>query len=260
MRVGVNEFGFLSFKNRIILTSKNEIKIITSLHQKKYRNKYGLFVAEGAKLIADLFSAGLSLRYFMALEGTLAGLPAPEYLSEKELQKMSALKNTNGWLAVFEIPTPKVLSNDELIVVLDSVRDPGNLGTIIRLCDWFGVHHIVCSEDTVDCFNPKVVQSTMGSIARVSIHYTQLNEYLSQTNLPIYGAVLGGTSVYAEPLEKAAILVLGSEAHGISNSILSKLSHRIMIPNFGGVASAESLNVATASAILLNEFRRSTEK
>ncbi len=260
MRVGVNEFRFLSFKNRIILTSNNEIKLITSLHQKKYRIKHGLFVAEGAKLIADLFHSNLKLKYFFAQEGTLPGLPSPEYLSEKELQKMSALKNTNGWLAVFQIPDEETIPDDDLIVVLDTVRDPGNLGTIIRLCDWFGVKHLVCSEDTVDSFNPKVVQSTMGSIARVTIHYTSIVEFLTTTKLPIFGAVLEGDNVYKTSLPEAAVLVMGSEANGISESILTKLNHRITIPNFRKSEGAESLNVATATGILLNEFRRSIER
>jgi TrmH family RNA methyltransferase len=152
------------------------------------------------------------------------------------------------------------LKNSGLIVALDAIRDPGNLGTIIRLCDWFGVQQLICSEDTADCYNPKVVQATMGSLARVQIHYVSLLEFFEATDLPIYGGFMDGKNVYSEKLPKDGIIVMGNEANGISEEIIQKITHKITIPRFGNLQKTESLNVATATAILLSEFRRFTEK
>lgn len=242
------------------MISNNEIKLITSLQQKKYRIKHGLFVAEGEKLILDLIESGMKAHSFFATQPAPELNVSPTLIGQNELQKISSLKNSNGWLAVFEIPQSVALDQDELILVLDAVRDPGNLGTIIRLCDWFGVSHLICSEDTVDCFNPKVVQATMGSIARVCIHYLSLESFLKESTLPIYGAVLNGSNIYRQKLPEAAILVMGSEAHGISENITSYITQTITIPQFGSGGRAESLNVATATAVLLSEFRRTIEK
>jgi len=177
-------------------------------------------------------------------------------ISQLELQKISALKEANTLLGVFYIPKKGEALQEGLQVVLDRVRDPGNLGTIIRLCDWFGVKQLICSHDTVDCFNPKVVQATMGSIARVSVSYLDLSGHLKNTSLPIYGAVMDGINVYAQPLPEKAILVMGNEANGISPNITSLLQKKITIPYFSKNATAESLNVATATGILLSEFKR----
>lgn len=242
------------------MISNNEIKLITSLQQKKYRIKHGLFVAEGEKLILDLMESGMKVHSFYTTQMTPEFNISPILISQNELQKISSLKNSNGWLAVFEIPHFEAVDQNELILALDAIRDPGNLGTIIRLCDWFGVSNLICSEDTVDCFNPKVVQATMGSIARVGIHYLSLESFLKDSSLPIYGAVLSGTTIYEQKLPEAAILVMGSEAHGISENIASYISHTITIPQFGLGKRAESLNVASATAVLLSEFRRTIEK
>ena len=180
-------------------------------------------------------------------------------VSQKDLQKISSLKTANTALAVFQQPKQVELSENGLQVALDSVRDPGNLGTIIRLCHWFGVQHLVCSLDTVDCFNPKVVQATMGSIGRVSVHYVDLSEYLQQTKLPVYAAVMEGENVYTSQLPQHALLVMGNEASGISESLAPFLGYKITIPQFSKNNTAESLNVATATGILLSEFRRNSE-
>jgi RNA methyltransferase, TrmH family len=242
------------------LISNNEIKLITSLQQKKYRIKHGLFVAEGEKLIRDLIGSGMKMHSFFATQVVAEFKVSPILISQNDLRKISSLKNSNGWLAVFEIPQSAAVEQHDLILALDAVRDPGNLGTIIRLCDWFGISYLICSEDTVDCFNPKVVQATMGSIARVGIQYLSLESFLKESSLPIYGAVLNGANLYDLPLPDAAILVMGSEAHGISENISNYITHKITIPQFGTGGKAESLNVATATAILLSEFRRTIER
>src|SRR5690606_27302098 len=171
------------------------------------------------------------------------------------MKKLSCLKTPTEILGVFHMPAQKSLKTEGLILALDNVRDPGNLGTIIRLCDWFGVSQLVCSESTVDCYNPKVVQATMGSLARVQINYLDLEHFLSSTDKPIYGAIMEGENVYKSKLAKDAILVMGNESNGIDSSILKKLSNTLSIPRFGS-RQTESLNVATATAILLSEFNR----
>jgi len=249
------------------LVSKSQLKLITSLQQKKYRDKTGLFVAEGPKVIAEFIKAGLSLVSFFTTssEDQVAYLENDlrkkyHQVSSNELQKMSFLKTANTSLAVFNIPKTKGQERKGFIIALDAVRDPGNLGTIIRLCDWFDVTQLICSEDTTDCFNPKVVQATMGSLARIDIRYVNLSEYIKNTSLPIYGAVMDGDSVYQSTLPTEAIIVLGNEANGISEEIQKQINHPITIPQFGVKKDTESLNVATATAVLLSEFKRTTEK
>ena len=225
---------------------------------KKYRIQNKLFVAEGEKLIRDLLESGLELHsLFTCEEVSLPNIPS-RTIDSKTLQKISSLKTSNGWLAVFHLPKDVPLDEKGLIVALDAVRDPGNLGTIIRLCDWFGVDQLICSEDTVDCFNPKVIQATMGSIGRVGVYYIDLYTFLKGTQIPIYSAVLEGESIYEAKLPKEGILLMGSEAHGVSDNLIELSDKGITIPKFSKGVGAESLNVATATAILLNEFRRST--
>ena len=225
---------------------------------KKYRIQNKLFVAEGEKLIRDLLGSGLELHSLFTSEHvSLPNIPS-RTIDSKTLQKISSLKTSNGWLAVFHLPKEMPFKEKGLIVALDAVRDPGNLGTIIRLCDWFGVDYLVCSEDTVDCFNPKVIQATMGSIGRVGVYYMNLNTFLKETQIPIFSAVLDGESIYEAKLPKEGILLMGSEAHGVSDKLMELSDNGITIPKFHKGSGAESLNVATATAILLNEFRRST--
>ena len=242
------------------MISKSEIKLITSLQQKKYRNKHGLFIAEGKKIIADLLASGIQLFALYTTEDNTELTSNFQRISESDLKKISTLKNSNGFVAVFKIPEPESYKTKGLQVFLEAIRDPGNLGTIIRLCDWFGVEQLICSEDTVDCYNPKVVQASMGSIARVSIHYRPLLPLLMETNLPSYAAVMNGENIYANALPQEAILVMGNEANGISEELLKQTQHPMTIPNFSKNNSAESLNVATATGILLSEFRRTIER
>ncbi len=242
------------------MISKGQIKLITGLHQKKYRSKSHSFIAEGPKLILDLLDSGLELHLLFSTR-PLQNFPVEaQSISETELRRISALKTPNTALAVFKIPQYSAPMDEGLIVALDAIRDPGNLGTIIRLCDWFGISQLLCSEDTADCFNPKVVQATMGSIARVQVHYLDLKQYLQQTSLNVFGAFMDGKSVYDCKLPEKGILVMGNEANGISGSISEVIQHKIAIPNFSKNQDAESLNVATATAILLNEFKRTTGK
>jgi TrmH family RNA methyltransferase len=238
------------------LVSKSQIKLITSLQHKKYRDKTGLFVAEGPKLIAELQNARLKLHLLLSTEALSDPSSNKVFVSEQELQRISFLKTANSSLALFEIPTYENIKSAGLILALDAVRDPGNLGTIIRLCDWFGVTQLVCSEDTADCYNPKVVQATMGSIARVQVSYCNLSEYILNSELPVFGACMDGTDVYTKRWPAEGIIVMGNEANGISDAVLGALDEQITIPQFGKRQETESLNVATATAILLSEFRR----
>ncbi len=239
------------------MLSKSQIKLINSLTQKKYRQKHQLFFAEGVKVIKELLNSNFALEMLFT-EVDLFYTPKDkiQLLEQGELQKISKLSTPQTALALFKIPEDFEPIKKGLIVALDGVRDPGNLGTIIRLCDWFGVENLLCSTDTVDCYNPKVVQATMGSIARVEVSYTNLEESLPKLNLPLYGTFMQAESVYSAVLPKEAVLVLGNEANGISSRIEKILTHSISIPQFGTHQKTESLNVATATAISLSEFRR----
>ncbi len=236
------------------MVAKSQLKFIKSLHQKKYRSRHGLFLAEGVKTVGDLIRAGWRPRFLYTTED-LPGLEGATPISEAELKQVSTLVHPNKVLGVFEIPEPGLPSFTGWLLALDGVRDPGNLGTIIRLCDWFGVRHILCSPDTVDCFNPKVLMATMGTIANVHLHYQPLEGILRQSGLPLYGASMEGTPVTDHALPGEGILLMGSESHGISSSLRQLLQHTLAIPSRpdGG---AESLNVGTATAILLYEVFR----
>lgn len=241
------------------MLSKNQIKLITSLKQKKYRQQHKLFVVEGKKAINELLQSKLELQhlYTTTLEfDVLENLVTK--ISNIELKKISFLKTPNTALAVFKIPKEQPIDYNNLIVALDNVRDPGNLGTIIRLCDWFGVKDLLCSIETVDCYNPKVIQATMGSITRVNVSYLDLKQILSDTNSEVLGAFMDGENIYENKLPKSGIIVLGNEANGISKTIEELISKRISIPRFGELQVTESLNVANATAILLSEFKRRT--
>lgn len=217
-------------------------------------------MAEGPKVINEFLEEGLKLKWLFTTDPSQIASDSHFPVTETELKKISFLKTANTSLALFEIPDNKLHPLSGLIVALDALRDPGNLGTIIRLCDWFGVKNLICSEDTVDCFNPKVVQASMGSLARVQVQYLSLLSFLETTDLPIYGGFMDGENVYSQSLPQNAIVVLGNEANGISAGISERITQRISIPRFGESQKTESLNVATAAAILLNEFRRATGK
>lgn len=238
------------------MLSKNQIKLITSLKQKKYRLQHGFFVAEGIKTIKELLQSYLEFHALYTTEPS--NFDAKDYIliSENELKRISFLTTPNKALAIFKIPDTKPIKKDQLILVLDSVRDPGNLGTIIRLCDWFGITDLVCSKETADCFNPKVIQATMGSITRVNVTYLDLEAFLKESKLPIFGAFIEGDNVYKTKLSKKGILIMGNEANGVSKEIEAIITEKISIPRFGEIQETESLNVATATAILLSEFKR----
>lgn len=240
------------------MVTKNQIKLITSLQQKKYRQAHQLFFAEGIKGIQELLQSNFELEHLYATEALFNEVhPAKKtIISDSDLKKISALATPNNCLAVFKIPKEKPITENGLIVALDDVRDPGNLGTIMRLCDWFGISQLVCSEQTVDIYNPKVVQATMGSIARVNVNYVDLNAFIQKTTLPVFGTFMDGKNIYTEGLPKEGIIVMGNEANGISQSIEKSIKNRLTIPRFGDLQQTESLNVATATAIILSEFRR----
>jgi TrmH family RNA methyltransferase len=240
------------------MVSKNQIKLITSLQQKKYRAANKLFFAEGIKVIQELLDSNFELEHLYSTQNDFEAVLTSKksLIQETDLKKISALATSNTCLAVFKIPLEKKINESGLIVALDSIRDPGNLGTILRLCDWFGVNEIVCSRETVDVYNPKVVQATMGSIARVNVSYIDLNSFISATNLPVFGTFMDGTNIYKTTLPHEGIVVMGNEANGISEELEKLVKNKLSIPRFGAIQKTESLNVATATAIVLSEFRR----
>ena len=242
------------------MISKNQIKFVKQLEMKKYRQREGLFVAEGPKVVSDLLTAGFEPHSLFATEEWAAANSAYncQFVSPDELRKLSFLQHPQQVLAVFRLPSPLTPHPSPLTIALDGIQDPGNLGTIIRIADWFGIDTIVCSEDTADAWSPKVVQATMGSIARVSILYTDLIEFLSNATIPICGTLLDGDDIYQQELPQEAIIVMGNEGNGISPAIRKLVNRRLLIPQFR--PGAESLNVAIATAITCSEFRRRGSK
>lgn len=251
------------------MLSKAKIKLIQSLEQKKRRKEERLFVAEGPKVVGDLLPF-FTCRLIAATAVWLKEHPqtkAAEIIevTHEELRKASFLKTPQEVLAVFELPQPTLPANiaeKELCLALDDVQDPGNLGTIIRIADWFGIKHLICSIGTVDAFSPKTVQASMGAVARVNVHYTNLQEYLANLHsenaqIPIYGTFLEGNNIYKEPLSANGIIVMGNEGNGISSLTEQLVTHKLFIPNYPeGSLTSESLNVAIATAITCSEFRR----
>ena len=240
------------------MISKSYIKLIHSLERKKIRDEQGKFVLEGEKMLLEILNwkSENLVHLFYTEDFKLNVLSFDEskctQISEKELKSISRLQTPNKALAIFQ-KWEAIEVKSDFFIALDGVQDPGNMGTIMRLADWFGVPEIICSKDTVDCFNPKVVQATMGAIFRVQVRYVDLEEYLPKLNLPLYGALLEGENVYRKSLTPKGVLILGNEGKGISPSIQQLIDHPISIPRFG---AAESLNVSTAGAILLSEFFR----
>ena len=236
---------------------KRHIKLITSLKQKKFRQEHQLFVAEGIKTVNELIRSDYECYhlYTTTLDFDVSDVKQTR-ITPNELKKISFLRTPNEVLGLFRIPQSKPIDFSKLVIALDDVRDPGNLGTIIRLCDWFGVKDLVCSLETVDCFNPKVVQATMGSITRVNVSYVDLKETLQEAGSSLFGTFMDGENVYTSELPKKGVLLLGNEANGISKDVESIVTHRIAIPRFGQIKATESLNVANATAIFLSEFMR----
>lgn len=237
--------------------TKAQVKWVRSLQQKKFRDTEGVFVAEGAKCVNDLQES-----FELVLKVT------HENATNTEIEQMSSLRTPQGVIGVFKqreaMGDRQGAIGNELWVALDGVQDPGNLGTIIRTCDWFGIHHIICSRETADCYNPKVVQATMGALARVHCHYVNnlaevLTEYKA-AGIPIYGTLLEGENMYAEgciPTKNQGIIVMGNEGKGLTTEVRNVVTHPLLIPSYpAGIATSESLNVSIATAIVLAEFRR----
>ena len=238
------------------MISKNQIKFIKSLSLKKNRVKAQLFVAEGEKIVTELLNSKFEIEHIYATKqfsviNSSQNL-AVTLVSNEELSMISNLKSPNNVLAIVRISEKELKNYVGITLVLDDVNDPGNLGTIIRICDWFGAINIICSENTVDCYNPKVVQSAMGSLFRVNIKYLHLPTYLANIDTPIYGAYMSGIDVKGQNFHKQSHLIMGNEANGISKSISDYITNKVSIKNIG--KNAESLNVAVAASILLHEF------
>ena len=240
------------------MITRAEILDIKALANKQGREDLGAFIAEGEKLVDEIRNSSLRIRRILQTKPIFA---EGELISEKEMERISQLKSANSVLAVVELPKHKLtLANPtkNLVLCLDRIQNPGNLGTIIRLADWFGISDIVCSEDTADCFNPKVVQATMGAILRVRVHYTNLAAWLaSHKDVCIYGTFLEGENIYNAELEKAGVIVMGNEGQGISAEVAKCVSHKLLIPPYPAYrCGSESLNVAVATAVICSEFRR----
>ena len=255
-------------KNKMI--SKNQIKYIHQLELKKFRKRENCFVAEGPKVVGDLMRKYQPIAIYATEEYfkesgvsvQVSGIRNQEIVvTAEELRRISFLQTPQQVLALFPIPEPNYqlsIVNCQLSLALDGIQDPGNLGTIIRIADWFGIDTIYCSEDTADVYNPKVVQATMGSLAHVHIIYTNLLKLFDSlpNDYPIYGTLLDGDDIYQQPLSQEGIIVMGNEGNGISEAVRQRVTHRLLIPNFHQGDSAESLNVAIATAITCSEFRR----
>ena len=255
------------------MISKSQQKYIRSLEHKKYRRKEGVFVAEGVKTVGDLMMV-IPVKEIYATHEWMtthtAQIPHEAIVHEitdAELERLSFQQHPQQVLALFPLPDPAVPSNlitgeikdKTLVLALDGVQDPGNLGTIIRIADWFGINTIICSTDTADAYNPKVIQATMGSIARTNIIYTDLLSFIDQLphDYPIYGTLLDGQDIYQQQITPYGLIIMGNEGRGISAPIAERVNHRLLIPNFPeGRPTADSLNVAIATAITCAEFRR----
>jgi TrmH family RNA methyltransferase len=245
------------------MLSKSQISFVKSLHQKKYRKENGFFIVEGIKSIKEFIQSKFQIDtifYNIEHQHLLPKMPTNIKLfevSNAELLKISTLQNPQGFLAVVKTPQTNNFNVKDLkgkfTLVLDGVQDPGNMGTIIRTADWFGFDKIICSNDCVEVYNPKTVQATMGSLARVEIYYENLSNLLNNITIPIYGALLNGNSIYEVEWGKQGLIILGNEGQGISDEIISKINNPITIPRFG---MAESLNVAVSASIFCSELVR----
>lgn len=245
------------------MLSKSQINLLKSLQQKKFRREHGLFIVEGHKSITEFINSAYPVEavyYTPSFDSKVLKLSQKINcceISVTELEKVSSLKTPQDALALVKTPEWPVLQHEQLkgkfSLVLDGVQDPGNLGTIIRIADWFGIDHIICSEDTVDAYNPKVVQACMGSLARVKVHYTALTDFLPKIKLPVFGALLDGENIYHTDFGKEGLIVMGNEGNGLRPEVQKMVSKAVTIPRIG---KAESLNVAIATALFCSEMTR----
>ena len=245
------------------MISKNQIKYVRQLEQKKFRKAENLFIAEGHKVVGDLLAAGFIPTQLFATADWQSPVGSVEVtqVTPDELARLNLQQHPQQVLALFPIPEAQPqISNlkSQISILLDNVQDPGNLGTIIRIADWFGIDTIFCSPGTVDAWNPKVVQATMGSIARVHIIYIEPDELFDSLpqDYPIYGTFLDGDNIYTQQLSSHGLIVMGNEGNGISDAVRARVSHKLLIPDFHHGDTADSLNVAIATAITCSEFRR----
>jgi TrmH family RNA methyltransferase len=249
------------------MLSKSQINLLKSLQHKKFRREHSFFLAEGHKSIAEFINSAYSIDvvyHTPAFDSKVLKLSRKINLCEisvTELEKISSLKTPQDVIAQIRMPEWPVLTHQDLMgqfsLVLDGIQDPGNMGTIIRIADWFGIVNIICSEDTVDIYNPKVVQASMGSLARVKVHYADLTAFLAQIKLPIYGALLDGENIYDTDFGIEGLLLMGNEGNGIRPGILKLITQAVTIPRIG---KAESLNVAIATALFCSESARKSFK
>lgn len=244
--------------------TKAEIQLVRSLADKRGRAEHGLFLAEGEKLIGELRASHLRVRKIYALEGLFTGAEV-ETVTPRDMERLSQLKTPSNSVALVEIPHYRLKTaelRNRLTLALDEVQNPGNVGTIIRLADWFGITDILCSEGTADCFNPKVVQATMGAILRVRVHYRPLAPLLAEAaagGIPVYGTFLEGRNIYTEELAPTGIVVMGNEGRGVTPAVAQCITRKLFIPPWpADRRGSESLNVAMATGIVCAEFRRQT--
>lgn len=237
--------------------TKAEIQLVRSLDDKRGRAESGLFIAEGAKLVRELLGSHFRVHKVYC---TGEGFGDAERVTAKEMERISRLKTPSDCLALVEIPKYRQgtdVTSGRLVLALDEVQNPGNMGTIIRLADWFGIGDILCSENSADCFNPKVVQATMGAIARVRVHYGDLAAMLSSAGTPVFGTFLDGENIYEADLPAEGVIMLGNEGQGISDAAARLVTRRLLIPPYpADRQGSESLNVAVAAAVVISEFRR----
>ena len=236
------------------MVGKNQIRFLKSLALKKNRIKYNKIVVEGTKTIKEFIDSKYKLDQLYSLDSKKINNFQPEIITKSQLKSISSQKTPNGTLAVFNI-ADKSIQDSSFYVVLDNISDPGNLGTIIRTCEWFGINQIICSNNSVDCYNPKVIQSSMGSLSRVNIIYTDILKFLQSKNLPIYAADIEGQKIGKSKISDKCIWLFGSESHGISQKIKKLVDISFTIPKYNQDVKTESLNLATSLAIILSYSR-----
>lgn len=236
------------------MLTNNEVKLINSLVKKNFRQKYNKFIVEGIKITDEVLKSKIKVHKVYSTELIFEGFEsATELITESELKKISQTVHPNTVLALCEIPEPKEIKTDGFIIALDDVRDPGNLGTIVRMADWFGIDQIICSNETVDLYNPKVLQSSMASFLRVNVNYKDLDQFLSNYPYQVLGTFMEGENIYKTKFPENGLIIMGNESNGISEKLFQYITKKVTIPRQGSIQQTESLNVAMALSIILGE-------